>query len=418
MIGTIDICIQAAKPNFPLDPVFSFVGSPSSFRIRNVPKKVGRWAIIKVYVSCEYPDGETNTAECVLTSGVWVGTVKDGATVSGKVDNGFTVVADGLDENGDLVQGYVLGMGDLAILANDSSIHPYLTGHRLTLFDTIPENPKKGDSYLDDGWLRIYDGTQWTDKPEIEVPTKVSELENDVPYAEQGDLDTTSQAAYEALSQSTNNATAIEQLDGRMQEVEGDIDNLDDLIPSQASIDNQLADKDFVNSSIATNTAYFKGTFNSVDELPTDDVTNNDYAFVVGQDSEGNITYNRYKFNGSSWVFEYTLNNSSFTADQWATINSGVTQQQIENLQIIAGDGYSLARQADEAATQANADVAGINDKIPGEASSQNQLADKAYVAQKALEVSDSEIQGQPTSTLSGEYEDGTEFSFDFVIKN
>ena len=83
----------------------------------------------------------------------------------------------------------------------------------------------------------------------------------------------------------------------------------------------------FVNSSVATNTANFIDTFNSVEELEayTGTVTNNDYAFVIGTDSEGNTVYNRYKYNGSEWVFEYTLNNSSFTAAQWATIQSGLT---------------------------------------------------------------------------------------------
>lgn len=83
----------------------------------------------------------------------------------------------------------------------------------------------------------------------------------------------------------------------------------------------------FVNSSVATNTANFIDTFNSVEELEayTGTVTNNDYAFVIGTDSEGNTVYNRYKYNGSEWAFEYTLNNSSFTAAQWATIQSGLT---------------------------------------------------------------------------------------------
>ena len=39
------------------------------------------------------------------------------------------------------------------------------------------------------------------------------------------------------------------------------------LIPSAASALNQLADKAFVNSSIATNTATFRGTFNLVSDL-------------------------------------------------------------------------------------------------------------------------------------------------------
>jgi len=39
------------------------------------------------------------------------------------------------------------------------------------------------------------------------------------------------------------------------------------LVPAQASAQNQLADKDFVNSSIATETATFRGTFNLVTDL-------------------------------------------------------------------------------------------------------------------------------------------------------
>ena len=84
----------------------------------------------------------------------------------------------------------------------------------------------------------------------------------------------------------------------------------------------------FVNSSVATNTANFIGTFNSVEDLEaySGTLTNNDYAFVVSTDTAGNTVYNRYKYNASSqeWLFEYALNNSSFTAAQWETINSGM----------------------------------------------------------------------------------------------
>ena len=92
---------------------------------------------------------------------------------------------------------------------------------------------------------------------------------------------------------------------------------------------------EFVNSSIATNTANYisnnDGPFTSVEQLNayTGAVTNNDYAFVTGIDSEGNTYYDRYKatVNGSSvtWALEYRLNNSSFTAAQWSAINSGIT---------------------------------------------------------------------------------------------
>lgn len=162
------------------------------------------------------------------------------------------------------------------------------------------------------------------------------------------------------------------------------------LVPAQANSLNQLADKEFVNSSIATNTANFIGTFENVSSLEaySGTVTNNDYAFVVNSvikdngndwaninalnlydktlltnfdyawvingskfdlyrfdivdqvwdqratdinktDVTLNTAYNRYKATVSgatvTWAFEYTLNNSSFTANQWATINSGMT---------------------------------------------------------------------------------------------
>ena len=115
---------------------------------------------------------------------------------------------------------------------------------------------------------------------------------------------------------------------------ETDVSDLLELVPNQASNTNQLADKDFVNSTVGTNTAFFRGTFDSLSELQaySGELTNNDYAFVVIYDSvvpTEVVSYNRYKYNGSSWVFEYTLNNSSFTMDQWSAINSGITSGQV-----------------------------------------------------------------------------------------
>ncbi len=108
-------------------------------------------------------------------------------------------------------------------------------------------------------------------------------------------------------------------------------------IPTQASPGNQLADKDFVNSSIATQTAAYISDngqpFASVTALKayTGVVTNLDYAYVTGKDSDGNTYYDRYKATvtgGSvSWSKEFRLNNSSFTAAQWSAISSGITAE-------------------------------------------------------------------------------------------
>lgn len=108
------------------------------------------------------------------------------------------------------------------------------------------------------------------------------------------------------------------------------IDNVNSLIPSVASTTNQLADKEFVNSSIANSTATFRGTFETINDLPTSNVKKNDYAFVIAV-SNGNPEYRRYKYNGEAWAFEYTLNNSSFTSKQWAAITSGITTDKVSS---------------------------------------------------------------------------------------
>lgn len=119
-----------------------------------------------------------------------------------------------------------------------------------------------------------------------------------------------------------------------------DIDTIEGKIPAQASSSNQLADKDFVNSSVATNTANYISDngqpFTSLEALEaySGTLSNNDYAFVVGTDQAGNTTYTRYKYvaDQEEWAEEYVLNNSSFTANQWASINSGITSGDVSKL--------------------------------------------------------------------------------------
>lgn len=140
------------------------------------------------------------------------------------------------------------------------------------------------------------------------------------------------------LQQATNtNANNITTINGK--------------IPAQATSDNQLADKAFVNSSIATTTATFMGTVTAADDTEAAAHTalssitgmdDNDYAFVVVPNTPqvGVDKYKRYKYNGSAWIYEYTLNNSSFTANQWAAINSGITDSKVS-----AYDGYATSKQ-------------------------------------------------------------------------
>lgn len=109
------------------------------------------------------------------------------------------------------------------------------------------------------------------------------------------------------------------------------------VAPSTDATDNALAGArstaEFVNSSIATNTANFAGTFTSESEFPAV-ATNNDYLFLDTVDEEGNKIFKRYKYvsDTSRWAYEYTLNNSSFTAAQWAAIQSGITSEIVNDI--------------------------------------------------------------------------------------
>lgn len=118
------------------------------------------------------------------------------------------------------------------------------------------------------------------------------------------------------------------------------VDDILEMIPNEANPENQFADKNFVNSSIATNTANYIANdgepFKSYEELEAyeGELTNNDYAFVVGTDDKGNTTYTRYKYSVdyAVWNEEYVLNNSSFTAEQWASIQSGITAGTVDDI--------------------------------------------------------------------------------------
>lgn len=115
-----------------------------------------------------------------------------------------------------------------------------------------------------------------------------------------------------------------------------DITEIIDYLPNDVSKENKLTTKDFVNSSVSTNTANFLGTFNTLEEIQSlTDVTNNDYAFWKTTDTLGNVVFKRYKYSVDEqlWKFEYDLNNSSFTAKQWEAINSGITAELVAKIE-------------------------------------------------------------------------------------
>lgn len=216
-----------------------------------------------------------------------------------------------------------------------------------------------------------------------------------------------------------------------------DIDAIEEKIPSGASSSDKLATESYVNDKVATDSATFRGTFNLVSDLglvpsathsqiaaalltAIATADNNDYAFVQVPTFVETPTQiakiERYKFDGSAWAFEYDLNNSGFTASQWAAINSGITSGDVSKLAALptnselttllngkqdaltfdnvptqasnnpvkSGGVYSAIdeekgarRNSDEALEQS---IAGIAAKIPDSASSSNKMATESEI--------------------------------------
>lgn len=205
--------------------------------------------------------------------------------------------------------------------------------------------------------------------------------------ATQDAKDATDKANASAKSADESAAYAKEQGDyaksfkTKVDDIEASLSSVKELIPNTATSENQLADKEFVNSSITTNTATFKGTFETVDDLPTTDVKTNDYAFVIATDSTGNPEYQRYKYSDNAWAFEYTLNNSSFTAEQWAAITSGITSSKITTLE---DADKSLAEKISTEATARESADATLQSNIDAEISAREE-ADATLTADAVL---------------------------------
>lgn len=167
------------------------------------------------------------------------------------------------------------------------------------------------------------------------------------------DLTTTAQ-------QNAINSGATSTLIGKITTNESAITTINSKIPSQASSTNQLADKDFVNSTVQTNTANFRGSWanwaavpSSSSGYPADGQGNttptiNDY--IVVQDAsdytEETLTGTwRFKYTGSwstegksGWLPEYQVNEEPMTAAQLAALNSGITSTLVGQITTNQGD--------------------------------------------------------------------------------
>ena len=132
------------------------------------------------------------------------------------------------------------------------------------------------------------------------------------------------------------------------------ISSINDKIPSAATSSNQLADKDFVNSSINSVAAYYitkdaqGDQFATYSELENATTfysggvvrvpTRNDYTIVASDENHDNAT-TRYSYN-NGWEFQYVVNETALTQAQLNALNSWITSAKVSSY-----DGYATSKQ-------------------------------------------------------------------------
>ena len=145
------------------------------------------------------------------------------------------------------------------------------------------------DQEVDPGAILRWTGSEW-----VEVMNPLDLLMQVEVY----ELDQAIRAKYtkpaSGIPYSDMSAAVQSALDAGARAEQG-VTELRTLVPTQASSSNQLADKNFVNSSIQTETAHFKGNYDSVADLPLTGSeyggtpTNNDYMVI--RDTTGKLTH-------------------------------------------------------------------------------------------------------------------------------
>lgn len=242
--------------------------------------------------------------------------------------------------------------------------------------DSLGWSTTERPAYVQSDWSTTSSSAASYIKNKPSIPTKTSDLTNDSGFITASDIpaqvqsdwteaDTTS-AAYIA---NKPNLALKEDVSNKAQTV---------IASSTTDYPSSAATAQFVNSSIATATARFLGNYSLTDlglTYPATDSqieaaldaysfqsapTNNDYVYVEIQNPQTTSVddmVKRFKFNGTNWLYEYTLNNSSFTAAEIAAIDSGVNSTKVGNYDAHIADTTIHVTTSDKSAWNAKQDA-------------------------------------------------------------
>ena len=208
------------------------------------------------------------------------------------------------------------------------------------------------DNRIDDGDIET-----WNNKLNVEITSPNGTINVQSSTDVQTNTKTFDLSVNTDIVATNGDLSDLESLINHKLDSKEDVSNKIQVVHDSSTVEypSSKAVADFVNSSVATNTATFLGNF-SLDDLgltypatevqiatalnshtwPSGYPTNNDYVYVEIRNPQSSIydKVQRYKYRAgvASWGYEYTLNNSSFTAEEMAAIDSGVTSHDVTNL--------------------------------------------------------------------------------------
>ena len=276
--------------------------------------------------------------------------VADGAITNQKLANGSVnanKIADGSVGSSKIADGAVgtAKVADNAItaakLAAELSAKLFSTGFKFLGVATPSTNPSTPDQYafyiggpgtyrylmntaIPQGAIGIFLYTNSWSAVVIDIIALVNDLTtggvDKALTAEQGKV----------LAQSITQLN--ETLTGEIGVVGQRVTSIEYKIPAEATSQNKLADKNYVLDHIREWSADFKGTYNSYEDLAAVTADKNDYGYVLRTDAAGNSIYDRYIYNGTAWVYQYSISSPIFSTSEWNAIRSGITQALVAKL--------------------------------------------------------------------------------------
>ena len=193
------------------------------------------------------------------------------------------------------------------------------------------------------------------------------------------------------------------------------------LDPTSATeFPSSAATASFVNSSVATNPATFRGNFKLTDlglTYPATNAqieaaldahtwpvgvvpTNNDYVYVEIENPQTtgiDDVVERFKYDGTDWHYEYTLNNSSFTAAEKAAIDSGIDSAKVAIYDAHVANGDIHVTAADKTAWNGKQDAISDLSTIRSGAAAGATAVQPGDLATVASTGAYSDLSGTPT---------------------